>query len=77
MKQEVMDQIVALLSEECLEAAGNLDELEGKVLECTRQLGQRTLQSVLERKKGAIREPRRAANAGNEPVLLATGPRAS
>lgn len=77
MKREVMDQIVTLLAKECREAGSDLDELEGKVLECTRQLGQRTLQAVLEEKKGAMRDPRGAANVGNRLGSLVIGPRPS
>lgn len=73
MKREKMDLIVEWLASECKDAGEDLDSLEGAVVDRLRQLGQRTLQRLVEEKKGAMREPDGPANVGSEPDLSAIG----
>jgi len=68
MKPEVMEQIVGLLASECGDIGENLDELEARVIEQTRELGRGTIQTVLRAKKRAIRAPHIAVNAAKKPV---------
>jgi len=68
MKCEKMDLIVEWLAGECKDAGEDLESLEGAVVERLRELGQRTLQKLVEEKKGAIREAPRRADAGSGPA---------
>ena len=53
MKQEVLEQISVLLAGELDDAKGDLDDLEGQVVQAIRQIGQKALQMKLEGKKRA------------------------
>jgi len=63
-----MEQIVGLLASQCGDIAEDLDELEARVIEQTRELGRGTIQAVLRAKKKAITAPHVAVNAAKEPV---------
>jgi len=75
MKREKMDLIVEWLASECKDAGEDLDSLEGAVVERLRQLGQRTLQRLVEEKKGAMREPDGPADVGSGPASSAIAAR--
>jgi hypothetical protein len=61
MKQEVLEQISVLLAGELDDTKGDLDDLEGQVVQAIRQIGQKALQMKLEGKK-------RATQAADSPV---------
>ena len=64
MKQEVLEQISALLAEELDDSEDDFDNLEGQVIQAIRQIGQQALQVKLEAKKRAIQAVGSGANAG-------------
>jgi len=71
MDSEKMDLIVQWLASECQEAGEDLDALESQVTERLQELGQRTMQKVLDEKKGAMAGPRCPVSADGEPGLSA------
>ena len=69
MKREVLEQIYALLAGELDDTKGDLDDLEGQVIQAIRQIGQKTLQMKLEGKKRATQAAESPANADKTPAL--------
>ncbi len=68
MKQEVLEQISVLLADELDDAKGDLDDLEGQVIQAIRQIGQKALQMKLEGKKRAIQAAEPPASADKTPA---------
>ena len=68
MKQEVLEQISVLLAGELDDAKGDLDDLEGQVVQAIRKIGQKALQRKLEGKKRATQPAESPASADKTPA---------
>jgi hypothetical protein len=68
MRQEVLEQVAALLAGELGSEGDDLDSLEDQVTQAIRQIGQRALQVKLEGKKGGTQEAGSPAGAARRPA---------
>jgi hypothetical protein len=69
MREELIQQVAALLAGGLEDEADDLDSLENQLIPALREVGRRALQQKLAGKKRATRAAASPADAGEKPAL--------